>query len=339
MTYAPALTSPSCHRWVALVLASGLGLALGCGSSSGATGGGSGCDAFFEALYYSSCGGGPKYPASEVSRVESLFGEVCKNEEALPGSGITDDFLGACAAALSSAGCGASNQDIPACELTGARAAGAACNDGSQCTSGLCTFDLSTNLSCGACSKSVPAGAACNSADVACAMGTACDTTAGSPVCKTISYGASGAACNGVAERCNSDLVCNVGGKCAVPGGLGSACMAATECEATLTCMGGPTGTCRAFAAAGEACEGDQECAAGLGCSQTTGKCGSVTWVSAGMACGDLALCLVGNCASGKCPKVIPDGQACPTTTSETCDTLSSCVSGTCGLEGDTVCK
>jgi hypothetical protein len=45
----------------------------------------------------------------------------------------------------------------------------------------------------------------------------------------------------------------------------------------------------------------------------------------------------------GKCPTVIPDGQACnpsdPTTSCDTFAGFASCHNGTCVLEGSQVCK
>jgi hypothetical protein len=332
-------------RCVALVMTAALGVSLGCGSSGGS---GSGCDAYFQAVFLSGCTGGALPPESEISRIEGIFETICTNEEALPGSGVTDSVLGACAAAIQAVGCDANLAAISACTFTGSLAAGAACSDSAECESGSCDLTFGTGgsePSCGKCGKSAAVGQPCGMTDVSCVPGSACDQSGptGDGTCKTLTFGQVGASCDSSEhpdQQCASGLYCVItldSGKCTALGGMGTSCLDSAQCQSPLDC---PAGKCTPRSAAGGPCSGDGDCASGLGCDDGTNKCASVTWATAGASCGGLTSCLVGECSmEGKCPTVIKDGQACvETSTTAVCDTLSSCVNGKCELPGTTVC-
>src|SRR5690349_14923313 len=61
------------------------------------------CSHYFVAQY-ERCGG-PVLPANEAARIRARFETMCRNEMDLPGSGMTDASLEACASALDAASC------------------------------------------------------------------------------------------------------------------------------------------------------------------------------------------------------------------------------------------
>jgi hypothetical protein len=332
------------RRGVAFGFALVSGIALGCGSSSGSGPdggpGGSACDTFFQALAATSCTLGPKTPASEVSQVETLFDMVCAKSETLPGTGLTDSFLNACATALNGAGpCDLTVTASAACQPTGSLAAGAACNGGAQCQSGACQVTTGAT-GCGKCAKALKAGETCGTvADGACVPGTVCESVGGGrSACSTIVYGTKGASCASLSNQCAPQLTCSSKGMCVARGEKGAPCLTPLACAVGLACV---SGLCTPPSAIGQTCTQDTECASGLGCSQKTAKCGSVTWVSPGGSCGDLSRCLNGGCSpAGKCPEVLADGKACdPASPTAICGQISSCLNGKCEQQDSTVCK
>ena len=91
-------------------------------------------------------------------------------------------------------------------------------------------------------------------------------------------------------------------------------------------------------------------CAIGLACDVHTKKCASVGYATSGAPCGFLptgpTICTPGDCnvtdvvnLTGKCPAVIPDGQACSLgDKSKTCDEFATCDNMVCTL-AKPVCK
>src|SRR5580698_7954444 len=93
------------------------------------------CDHYFAAQYARGCGG-PEVPPDEQARILARFEQVCQNQYALPGSGITPAALEVCASALEKAPCRSSVGPPVQCMFQGTLAAGAPCNESFQCQGG-----------------------------------------------------------------------------------------------------------------------------------------------------------------------------------------------------------
>jgi hypothetical protein len=161
------------------------------------------CDAYYAAQ--SGCCGGPSLPAAEAARQLARFEQVCQNEAALPGSGITAASLAACASALGAAGCDATSEPA-ACLFHGALPADTACNDGVQCQSGDCVGTTSITpegpfgpYTCGFCAPGAPAAIAWGPL-VECPDSEGCSSGS----CSSITWASSG-------EPCGSTVDCLVG--------------------------------------------------------------------------------------------------------------------------------
>lgn len=316
-----------------------VGGAVACGTSH-ASGASNACDDYFAAVQANPCGTGPTLPATEVSRLRTRFEQVCADSKNLPGSGMTDDRLEACAQALQASGCTESGTIPEACDVVGSLAARSSCNENFQCQSGLCFSAApvgeagATPGACGTCEPLASLGQPCTDN---CVAGTVCNTATSNPTCQTVILGAAGATCNGLAEGCGPGLYCaSPSFTCTPLPAADQPCTANAQCAFPATCVGV---TCASPGGAGAACDTDTDCVAGLGCSEQTSTCGAVTWASGGQPCGDLTRCLVGECPGGSCPTVIGDGQACnaedPT---QTCDTYARCTSGVCVLSDSETC-
>ena len=335
---------PRLARRMVSVVAIGLGLGA-CGnkgsSQAAADGGSTPCEDYFDASFVGPCPTGPTLPPAELARERARFEQVCQYGLALPGSGLTDAQLEACATAIQSAGCVSSGTPAPApCNFFGAQPNGFPCNEDFQCQSELCFQSAPvgeagappSETTCGKCSSVGALGDPCSGST--CIPGAVCDTAATSPTCVTPTSGQQGAICDGVAKLCDAGLYCDTS-VCTPALALGKPCSTSAQCAAPAICS---AQACAAPGQAGDTCTIDADCAAGLGCSSQSSTCGSVTWASAGDACGDSVRCLVGPCpVLGVCPTVIADGQACTDPTS-TCDDFSSCVDGTCVLEDSVAC-
>lgn len=322
------------------------------------------CDHFFAAEYLR-CGG-PRLPADETARVQGRFEQVCANEIALAGSGVTAATLEACASALDVSPCEFPAGPPQACNFRGSLPGGAACTDGLQCESGQCQDHVLMTpegpvgpRTCGTCEAAAGVGEVCADANVSagCSMGTCLtgDITASAPTytCTAIVEGDLGAPCDDLAAICKPGLYCAAQtGKCTGLAAMGAPCGDGTTppgnpggCVAPLACVGSGAPTCTS-GAAGASCYYDLDCSLGLGCSQS-GQCGQITWVGPGQPCSDVVRCLVGTCDDtggwprigpimGTCPAVVPDGQPC---TGGTCDTFSECFAGTCQRLDGVVCN
>jgi hypothetical protein len=332
-------------RGIGTALAAGAIAVTACGGSTAGSGGGasSSCDRYFDAIF-ASCQG-PVPPASEQARRRARFDQACASALDLPGISVTAAKLDACTSAVQSLGCNAIFQGT--CQFgPGSLADGAHCSSPEQCMSDACTAgQQSPNLTVMTCGTCV-AGGMCGSA--VCTANTICVTnSAGGASCEPIAFGGAGAACDGQQAQCNPGLVCNQKSHiCAAPGAMGSPCAAAFDCGGSLMCPVGTQGmaaTCQNPGPVGSPCQSDGDCSSDLGCDDTTHQCATVTWASAGQACGPTTRCLGGSCppngpASPTCPTVIANGQACnandPT---QTCDYLATCA-GTCQILGATNC-
>jgi hypothetical protein len=372
MSTKPAIT------FAALAFASGLGAFVGCSSStqdgrSGEFGdaGLAACDHYFAALY-SRCGG-PTLPATETARLLPRFEQLCQNEAALPGSGVTAGSLEACAAALDISPCEFPAGPPAACNFHGSLSGGSPCADALQCEGGRCSGQQSFTsegpqgpITCGACVPLAAVGQVCNAAG--CSTDTICvtaDTSAAHPVytCDAISLGTVGTACDDLAAQCQTGLYCAAGtATCQALAVAGEPCGEGAPsypggCVAPLAC--GSSRTCSSSGSGGP-CFYDLDCAPGLGCipSGTSGICVAVSWVGPGKPCSGAARCLVGSCNFGglfpvsvapdggllwgTCPTVVPEGQSCtvsPGNGTTTCDTFSQCFEGTCALVDAVGCK
>jgi hypothetical protein len=299
------------------------------------------CGDYFDALDANPCAAGPGLPGSEIARLRARFEQICVADESLPGSGLTDATLEACATAVQSAGCSGGSTTPEVCDIVGTLAGGTGCNEGFQCTSGACFLTAAPGeagpapSSCGQCLAIAQLGQPCT---VACAPGATCDHGAATPTCVSITLGGVGADCNGVALQCEAGLYCNTAGTCEVLPAVGEPCTTNGLCAPPATCVGS---TCQPLGTTGAACGEDQDCVPGLGCGQASQTCSPVTWGTAGQACGDLARCLVGDCDTETmtCPTVIDDGQPCSIDDpSTTCDTFARCTGGLCVLQDSQVC-
>jgi hypothetical protein len=345
---------PSAHslgaRWV-LVLMSGL---LGCGgavngNSSGGSGEGpqgvdpliqglpdagpglSACDHYY-AAQYTRCGG-PVLPATEGARVRARYLEVCLNEMALPGSGMTPASVEACALALDSSACELPDGPPVPCNFNGSLAGGAACNEGLQCQSGQCQGTAAFSpggpigpVTCGTCAPFVGIGQACGQggcgSNANCLLGPDMETAKDPQyTCVAITQGDVGATCDDLSAICKTGLYCAAQtGKCTALGDAGPACGEGTAspgdpggCAAPLSCVGLPGMATCSTGGAGAFCLNDLDCSPGLGCvpgpcsssiarigCSASGTCQPVAWASAGQACdGYRTHCLVGSCNAG----------------------------------------
>lgn len=331
-------------------------LAAACGGQTAGSGGGTGtgsgggstaCDDYFTAYFGQGCAG-LLFQPSDVSRAQSRWDTLCQAALSAPGESVTASMLESCAAAIQSGGCAANAEKACAFPLAGTLAAGSPCVADSQCASGSCSASAPQGPACGRCNPTAPQGQAC-SGNTGCGAGAACGTNG----CQTITYGASGAACQPPVSLCGDGLVCDsVTQTCTQPVAAGGACMMPTDCASTLTCVpsadpGVGKDTCQAPGPAGAPCFSSLDCASGLTCDTTKQQCAQVTWAAAGESCGGAVQCAIGNCSiafgttgTGTCPTVIADGQPCdPASASTTCDLLASCVGGKCTLDTTTACN
>jgi hypothetical protein len=274
-------------------------------------------------------------PESETARLRARFEQVCLNEMALPGSGITPASLEACAAAIDASPCNAPPVE---CMFFGTRPGGAPCNENFQCQSGSCdgTFVLRPieqgaeygPTICGTCEAPLAVGQICNSPAIngSCPANTTCTGSPAPATCTPLVQGDVGASCDGFDfYQCKTGLYCDPQtGQCAYPRVSGASCDYNVPpngppsesyigvCAAPLSCVGDPdAATCTTEGSMGGFCQGDSDCAPGLGCilepcaergmlsngCTASGTCGSVTWVSAGQPCDYTSTrCLVGSC-------------------------------------------
>jgi hypothetical protein len=305
---------------------------------------GSAC-AHYYAAQYTRCGG-PVLPASEGTRVQDRFVQVCLNDIALPGSGMTTASVEACASALDSSPCELPDGLPVACNFNGSLPSGGPCNEGLQCQSGQCEGTAAYSpdgqigpSTCGTCAPFVAIGQVCahESFSAGCASNAICligsgMATAEDPTysCVAVTQGDVGADCDDLSAVCKTGLYCAAQtGKCTVLGSAGAVCgEGATPprnpggCVAPLGCVGLPGATACGSGSAGAFCLYDDDCSSGLGCAPgpcsstiarigcaASGTCEPVAWVSPGEACdGYRTRCLVGSCGSGSGigPPLIP---------------------------------
>lgn len=295
---------------------------------------GSACVDYYAALY-TRCGG-PVLPASEQARQQARFVQVCLNDIALPGSGMTLPAVEACVSALDVSACELPDGPPVACNFAGSLSGGAACNEGLQCQSGIClgTAAFSPDgpigpYTCGTCAPFVENGQVCAHENFSggCGSQGSCLLEAGTGssmdptyTCVTIDEGGPGANCDELSTLCQPGLYCAARtGQCQELGDTGAPCGEGASppgnpggCQAPLSCVGDPGMATCALGGSGAFCLDDYDCASGLGCvpgpcagsgvvarigCSASGTCQPVNWVSPGQTCDGYATrCLVGSC-------------------------------------------
>ncbi len=332
-------------------------LVVACSSSSSS---GDSCGAFFDSTtaYTQACSSS----SSGKTKDKARFLQTCQLSLAAPGTSLTPAAVDACAAAYRSAAASCTSADVEkACSTApGALADGAACGGSEQCASTYCKKESSssstTETGCGKCAATVALGAACDAAKDRCVRGSSCKTT-GTSTTGTCTASTSatkvpeGGACvseTGSFSSCDAGLRCDFPTKkCAKLVASGEACLATSDCQKGLACVGN---RCGAKVAVGGTCATSSDCVNGAACDATK-KCAAYTFGAPGDAC-DLGTkqCAKGSCTGvtvgtsgvtpGKCPTIIADGQPCDTK-SETarCDEYASCIGGKCQIFDPSTCK
>jgi hypothetical protein len=305
------------------------------GGSTTGTGGGpvdpavdAACTAFAEARCQKldACTGGNgvniRFGSAQVCNARHKISCI-KGLEA-DGTGTTVAATNACAAALAGESCDAYFDGPPAaaCAVAmGTRAAGAGCITNAQCASSFCAQP--PDLQCGLCAPTPQSGDSCA------ATGDCGYLACGSKSNVCVPYGTAGVACD-------KDH----------------------PCHSTFTCVGsggGVMGTCKVSKTqVGDACEDAATLVAdcnhdlGLRCDDTTFKCVTYQYATAGQACGKLnggkTLCTGGSeceipkgMSAGFCVAAAADGAACDTKAGPPCLRPAKCITGGAGTAG--VCK
>jgi len=353
-------------RWAIAGLAAWL---AGCGSSSshGADAGGSDngsaeCGALFDAI--SAACTSPGEPADLIAHERARYVAGCISTLALPNYGRSAAQVQACADTIAAAPdilCKASlpadpttsaaeNAFVAACTVDrGSGAAGAPCENGEQCESGDCANPTDAGgaaaTGCGTCTRTIAVGQPCATDAGSCDPGSGCDDSAAVPVCRVPVLGDAGAACDDNFEQCSLGLACDLTTNvCGPRRSAGATCVYSSDCELPLVCRGAPL-TCEAPGQVGDACAADTDCVSTLLCSTGTGRCVTPSWVAPGKACGPDDRCEYGSCvssagaATGSCPAIVADGQACGGSPTTMCDLDAECIGGVCKLIGTLGCR
>jgi hypothetical protein len=314
------------------------------------------CDHYFAAQYARGCGG-PEVPPDEQARILARFEQVCQNQYALPGSGVTPATLEACASALEASPCELPDGQPEACTFQGSLPGGAACNEGFQCESGRCQGTAFASpegqigpTTCGTCEAAVALGQVCGqgNSSAGCPAKAGCvaeDASASIPTytCAAPAYGDVGATCDDETALCETGLYC-ASGQCAPLAVAGAPCGAGPTppgnpggCVPPLSCVGDPGATTCALGVTGAFCLDDLDCSPGLGCMPgpcapmgvparigcaASGTCGPVAWGGPGQSCDPPSTrCLVGSCSDALgpvgSPPPLPDGGLNPGTCAE----------------------
>jgi hypothetical protein len=231
-------------------------------------------------------------------------------ENGISGVTFTASQGEACAQAYASESCSDFRNGVQptACNISGSLAAGTACGTNVQCQSSYCKGG--SGSTCGVCAATVAPGAAC--------------TTNGD--------------C-GPGNDCANSV-------CVVPAALGAPCSNSQPCLGSLNCDP-TTNVCAALITTpGTSCSktaNNCDFWSGLYCSASS-VCAVIPTAAPGSACGfiggSVTFCsgggtclIVGTTGSGTCAAPIADGQSCGTDAGlPTCQTPSSCVTGTCTL-------
>jgi hypothetical protein len=240
----------------------------------------------------------------------------CRLEALLPGTGLDATTGAACGQAMMAAACeDLLGNTIPACQLKGTLAKGAACGSNAQCASGFCR--MPETAFCGKCDTPGAADATCDSDDA-----------------------------------CEFPLVCSKAGRCAKGGIEGELCNETQPCKpGPLFC--GFDNTCKRPSPEGMACNRSapaplQPCEIGFVCRPSAnGLCRGIRLVDAGQTCGisgsNVVLCSgSGSCVNQVCKPPGKDGESCtaaPMGDSGGCLPPALCLEGLCKLPDPASCQ
>lgn len=244
----------------------------------------------------------------------------------LPGVSVTEGELGACASAIGSLDCNATEDALPACDFAGTRATGAPCESSTQCASAYCVFPSTNGVTpaaplCGTCGVVQDVGGPCDGGD-GCKPGLDCDLSAGPGRCSPKL--AKGAACLVQGPSCVSGLRC-INAVCSDPIPAGGTCDAQSDqCAVGFDCE---DGKCVAFQ------ETDVAVDIGQPCGTTTTN----------------TVCKGGLCVSLVCVAFAKEGEPCSVSSPGTSDTgessapecaqLLHCEGGKCMKNDPLECK
>lgn len=250
-----------------------------------------------------------------MAQCERRMFQQAKVEFSLPGVSATSAALEGCTAALAAQSCGGQQASVvlPACDLRGVRAAGAACAVNAQCGTGFCARRTATGgtTACGVCRERSRAGAACSPAE------------------------------------CEAGLECGRNGQCGLLAPEGAPCDEGRPCTATLSCV---SGRCATALPTGAPCVigGAAECDLRRGdhCNGKRGECEKIAVAAPGAACGadaatgSLAVCAAATCNNAstigrQCEPYWGDGEPCVEpvgASARACSPPAQCFFGTCSL-------
>jgi hypothetical protein len=279
--------------------------------------------------------------------------------------------MSACASTIQGLVATCGDTDSSVCATSGGTlAAGTACGDDLQCASAWCkgggvsesvtNNNVVVSAKCGVCTDVIAIGSAC-SQDDKCADRGICNVTSSDPgakgTCLAVVKNDVGGACSSLPtakelDSCKAGLRCGPDQKCIALANKGDACSVGGDCAYPFACDGK---TCVDAKTVGAACDptmGDGGCARDLVCDSTSKTCTAITRGDAGAVCDDnVKLCAVGSCnipatsgggsaATGTCPVVLHDGDACDASkTDKVCPGYDICLNGKCGTFDLTTCK
>ncbi|MEO6418094.1 MAG: hypothetical protein ABIP39_01705 [Polyangiaceae bacterium] len=300
------------------------------------------CGAYFDAQVQvqARCGQTAALAPDENARERTRFLAACKLTLDEPGTGMTADWLNACANSIKTDLC-SNVQFDPACTTpTGGVETGQPCSSHAQCQTGICGGP-GTGGACGTCSPVLRTGDACVPGGPPCNKSAQCDQG----TCVAVVRGELGASCDRGKPDCKTGICDIRTHACALPLLAGSPCSSDWECADNLTCSGF---ACTPVVAEGAACAvavgstpSSAPCPVTLVCSQSTKTCVGVHVAKGGEACDvDVTRCELGSCSGGTCPKVLADGDPCePSSGTTTCDFFAECKDGKCVTGSFTPCK
>ncbi len=343
------------------------------GSGGGVGGGGAGgaggaCGAYFDSYteYAKKCGG-------QFFNSRDRWVQYCQLLINAPGAGGADSAINQCAQDINAgtSACASATKSTACSTFMGALGSGAACGSSVQCASGFCkgggvhsstssSGDSMNTATCGVCAAEIAVGQPCDqSKDDRCVKDASCSTTGSGSVgtCKANIVNDLGGACGGNDNiTCKDGLRCDfMTMKCGTLAAVGGTCTFDSDCATPLVC--GADMKCAQPKADGSECTAPMGGFGGTGCARNetcnANTCSAPTYGAPGAPCDyNTRFCKVGSCvvpasdggitgtSMGKCPTVIPDGQACTNSSKDgVCDEFADCIGGKCGIFDPGTCK